>query len=447
MSAEEFPPPPEPAGGSGSRSAAAKRARRLPRPTPWQAWLLFGFLLGGVGVGVLGLLRLRELLPPAPAAPAAGSRSDSGTNGSLPLYEVRIDPGELEKLSRDPNSNQLHPATFSADGKDYRVQIRHRGAWARSWPKPPFKIFFAEGERFRGGHCLNLNSAWRDPAFVREPLAYHIYAACGVPASQCRLVRLRINGQLGGLYVEVEQPDKAMLRRHGLHGATIYKASSEENRSDERALGEETIYPRHYEKENHKGNGHQALQEFCTALAKATNVIEFFTNHVQVDRYLSYLAVTALIQNWDCFNKNHFLVHDEGGSHQWLAVPWDLDRTLGDHWNGSFDHARLPLLLGTRAFPGPTGWNRMAERFLGDGTLRARFLDRVEQLLQTEFTLEKLGPVLDQYEAQIAEEAVLDRRHWGGASANIHRGIGNLKSFIEVRREHVRHELARLRKN
>jgi DNA-binding transcriptional MerR regulator len=89
----------------------------------------------------------------------------------------------------------------------------------------------------------------------------------------------------------------------------------------------------------------------------------------------------------------------------------------------------------------------MAERFLSDDVLRGRFLDRVEQLLQTEFTLEKLGPVLEQYEAQITEEAVLDRRHWGGASANIHRGIANLKSFIEVRREHVRHELARLRKN
>jgi hypothetical protein len=97
-----------------------------------------------------------------------------------------------------------------------------------------------------------------------------------------------------------------------------------------------------------------------------------------VDKYINYLAANALVQNWDCFNKNHFLVHDDRGSQKWFAVPWDLDRTFGDDWRGPFDQAQLPLLLGTQPLPGPTGWNRMANRFLDDTTLRTRFLDRLK---------------------------------------------------------------------
>jgi hypothetical protein len=46
--------------------------------------------------------------------------------------------------------------------------VRHRGQWARSWPKKPLKIFFNQDKLFEGHGSLNLNSGWRDPAFVRE---------------------------------------------------------------------------------------------------------------------------------------------------------------------------------------------------------------------------------------------------------------------------------------
>ena len=382
--------------------------------------------------------------PDPAAAPAAGSTASAGP---LPLYELKIEPGELRQLERDPFSNKRHPATFVANGRQYSVEVRHRGAWARTWSKKPLKLFFAKGQEFEGNHCLNLNSAWRDPAFIREPLAYHVYAACGVPSPACRMVQLHINGRFGGLYVEAEQPDKPFLKRHHLQGAAVYKANSEANRADERDLGSEAAYPAHYEKETHKADGHRALQMFCHELAVATNTAEFFAERVEVDGYLSYLAVNALVQNWDCFNKNHFLLQDERGSGKWTVVPWDLDRTFGDHWHGSFEEARLTLLLGMRSWPGPTGWNRMADRFLGNPALRARFLDRLEQLLQHEFTKEKLFPFLDRLESQIAPAAAQDRKRWPGAPSDLHAGIAEVKSYIERRRAHLIREIARLRQS
>jgi spore coat protein H len=161
----------------------------------------------------------------------------------LPRYELTIGSKELIELERTAFSDQTHPAIFVAEGKQYTVKVRYRGAWARSWPKKPLKIFFTGGQAFQGNHCLNLNSAWRDPAFVREPLAYQVYAACGAPAPTSRMVQLSVNGEFHGLYVEVEQPDKPFLKRHNLKGASIYKANSNANRADERDLGTKNPIP------------------------------------------------------------------------------------------------------------------------------------------------------------------------------------------------------------
>lgn len=377
--------------------------------------------------------------------PACSESATSSAREALPRYDLKIAANDLRALERGEDSDQTHPATFSADRKEYAVKVRLRGAWARSWPKKALKIFFEKGKEFQGNHCLNLNSAWRDPAFIREPFAYHIFAACGVPSPRARMVLLQVNGEFHGVYVEVEQPDKPFLKRNNLKGGSIYKANSQSNRADERDLGSEQSYPEHYEKETRKSEGHRDLQIFCHDLARATNVLEFFTNRVEVEKYINYLAACVLVQQWDGLNKNHFLVHDDRGSGKWLVVPWDLDRTLGDHWRGGFNVAEVPLLLGMRTLPSSTGWNRMEDRFLSDATLRKRFLNRLDELLQKEFTPEKLFPVLDRWEAQLGQDAARDRQRWPGVSNDLHHGIAEVKSFIEHRRTFLQREIAKLR--
>jgi spore coat protein H len=280
---------------------------------------------------------------------------------------------------------------------------------------------------------------------VRETLAYEVYAACGVPASRSRLVRLDVNGRFRGLYVEVEQVDKTLLNRFNLRGAALFKASSDENQADERDLGSEASFAAHYQNESQKTNGLRELQLFCHELGRATNTLDFFTRHVDLEKYINYLAATVLVQHWDCFNKNHFLVYDRRGSGKWFPLPWDLDRTFGDHWNQSFGSANLSILLGTQPRPGITGWNRLEDRFFSEPSLRARFLDRLAELLEKEFTTDKLFPVLDRFESQLGIEAELDRRLWPGPTGDLHNGILGVKSYIERRRAHLLVELRTLR--
>jgi spore coat protein H len=383
---------------------------------------------------------------PAPPTEPAGVVEDGPSNANLPVYELKMAQNEFLAVERNPFSNDTRPATFVANGQVYEgVRIRVRGAFSRSWPKKSLKIIFRQDKLFDGHHSLDLNSGWRDPAFVRETLAYKVYALCGAPAPISRMVRLNLNGHFLGLFVQVEQPDKGFLNRLNLKGASVYKATSRSNRADERDLGPEQAYQAHYNKETQKNSGYGELQQFCHGLEETQDVLDFFNRNIDLEKYINFLVATVLIQNWDGFDKNHFLVYDGQGSRKWFVVPWDLDRTFGDHWNWSFEESRLPVMLGTRQLPGVTGWNRIEERFFNEPTLRARFLDRLAEMLEKEFTPEKLFPVLDQLEQQISADAVRDRRRWPGAPGDLHSAIEGIKTFITERRTYLRSELKRLR--
>jgi spore coat protein CotH len=252
-------------------------------------------------------------------------------------------------------------------------------------------------------------------------------------------VKVSLNGEFYGVYLQVEQPEKPFLKRVGLKGAVVYKANSFANTSD---LGDETSFRAHYEKETHKDEDYSDLQSFCHELAVTRDVPAFFAERVNLDRYVDFLAASALVQNWDWFSKNHFLVYDVAGSGKWLVVPWDLDRTLGDHWMGSFNAADLPLRLGTQAKPGIIGWNKLFDAFYKEPTLRKRLLDRIDGLLRTEFTKEKLFPILDRWESNIGADVALDRKRWpSGKGIDVHAGIAEVKQYIENRRAFLFREI------
>jgi spore coat protein H len=389
-----------------------------------------------------------QALMPGETLATDGLRATAGRQASkLRVYRLQIAQGDLMALENQSFANESRPAIFTFEGRKYSgVKVRIRGSWSRSWPKKSLKILFDHSTPFEGHHSLNLNSGWRDPAFIREPLAYHVYAACGVPAPGCRMIRLEINGQFAGVYVEVEQPEKTFLGRIGTPGASVYKAVSRGRDADERDLGSDEAYRAGYNKETKKTEGYSELELFCRDLQTSTNAAEFFAQRVDLDHYINYLAATVLIQHWDGFNKNHFLVYDERGSKKWLVVPWDLDRTFGDHWNWSFDETRLPLLLGTRRLPGITGWNRLEDRFFSDAELKARFVERLGGLLDQEFTEAKLFPVLDKMEMEITPDAQADRQKWPGSTQDFHEGIKQVKAFIRDRRAFLKQEIERLRK-
>src|SRR5204862_4955072 len=136
--------------------------------------------------------------------------------------------------------------------------------------------------------------------------------------------RVHLNGKFRGLYVEVEQPDKAFLKRLDLKGVTIFKTTSQIKQGDERVHGPAEAYRTHYEQETQKAeDGYGALKKFCDELAQTEDALAFFEKNLDLEKYINYLAATTLCQNWDGYSKNHFLVYNgrgsKSGSKKWFV--------------------------------------------------------------------------------------------------------------------------------
>lgn len=353
----------------------------------------------------------------------------------LPVYHLVMHEQDLRQLHASARQDQTYPATFVFDGEVYdQVRVRVRGAFARRWPKKSLKIFFNKDKLFQGESRLNLNSGWRDPAFIREHMSYRIYELAEAFSLKTKPVRLQVNGSFWGLFTKIRQPDKRYLEAQDLKGATLYKADSPNNQSDERMFHSEREYEYHYEKETREEESYADLVAFCSELEKTDNGSQFFEQRVDVERYINFLCAGTLCQNWDGFNKNHFIGFDTANTGRAFALPWDLDRTLGDYWDWSFDYYSVPLFLGAAHQPGVTGWNRMADRLFDTPSLRARYIQRLKQLLDTVFTEELLFSEINALTDQIGPEADLDRRKWGGEQ-DWGRGVEQVKYFIKQRRE------------
>ena len=66
-------------------------------------------------------------------------------------------------------------------------------------------------QQLMGYDTINLNNGWRDPTFTRE-VEYNNYLAQFVPNAHANNVLVTINGQNWGVYNNVQQTDKRLLR-------------------------------------------------------------------------------------------------------------------------------------------------------------------------------------------------------------------------------------------
>jgi hypothetical protein len=361
---------------------------------------------------------------------------DGPVTSNLPVYHLLISASNLQTLDNNPSSNDLVEATFVHNGIVYDgIGVRYRGAWARSWPKKCWKIKFNKGHYFEGQRTLNLNSCWRDPAFMREKLAYDVFKWTGVPYCETKFVRLQLNGQFWAILVEIEHPDKRYMARNNRANGALYKANPGANDRDERVFGSYEEYVSAYDKHTREWEPYDDLITFIEGLNAATDAEQFLKDHLNLDAFAGYMAANACIMNWDQFARNHYDLCDTEGTGKWEQAPWDLDRTMGDHWNGSFSAYDLPLLSGDRNHTVVSGWwNRVVDKFLSVPAYRNLYYSRLAECLNTFYTEENMLEQIDYHYSMLADEVAMDLAKWGGGSGRtLTAGVTELKGFVHNR--------------
>lgn len=236
--------------------------------------------------------------------------------------------------------------SFTMAGKvygPYVVGVHLKGAWG-SWRdisgKAAFKIkmdAFVPKQTLFGVSRITLNNMVQDPSYVNESVTYRLFRNLGIPAPRTGYANVSLNGINYGLHLNVEQPNKQMLKRWGVSSKHLYKGAvpyfpdfyrdsewtfaiesgSETNVSDLTGF----IAIQELEGQSWWDEMSEVTDMQMLTLGWAT---EYYTGH------------------WDGYvlNRNNYFVNfDENG--KVLMIPWGVDQT----WGGSLDYGSSPAIM------------------------------------------------------------------------------------------------------
>jgi spore coat protein CotH len=246
-------------------------------------------------------------------------------------------------------------ATIEFEGKTWtNVGLRYKGnssltsGWRSGTLKLPLKLDFDEFEdeysqiddqRFYGFKQLSLANGFSDSSFLRDAATSAILEEAGLPAAKTAFYEVILDYGEGpvtlGLYTMIEVVDDTVVERtFGSDDGNIYEADGS---AASFAASTRDQIEQSFEKENNEDEAdwsdietlfdvlHDDQRTSDPAAWRADLESVF-----DVNGFLEWLAVTAVIQNWDAYGSmshNYYLYNDPAsGQLEWIS--WDHNEAM-----------------------------------------------------------------------------------------------------------------------
>jgi hypothetical protein len=351
------------------------------------------------------------------------------------------------------------PATLTVDGQKYpNVGVHFRGM--SSYMAVPrgskrslnLSLDMADpNQRLYGYKTLNLLNAHEDPSQMHTVLYSHI-ARQYIPAPRANFVKLVVNGESWGVYVNVQQFDKIFLTENykkakgtrwkvrgspGGGGGLDYVGDNIDN------------YRRRYEiKSEDSDKAWRELVKFCKAMEETPSdkLVETVGKRLDLDGVLWFLALDNALINCDGYwirASDYSIFRDDQGLFH--IIPHDMNEAFQPPMGPGFGPppgfgGGPPGFGGGRPASGndaggrggPPGFGQPGRRgasldldpliglddqskplrskLLSVPELRRKYLDHVRTIAEKDLDWKKLGPVVEQFAARIDKEVAADTR-------------------------------------
>ncbi|MBI3414162.1 MAG: CotH kinase family protein [Verrucomicrobia bacterium] len=237
--------------------------------------------------------------------------------------------------------------------------------------KPAFTLNFdkrAKGQRFHGLAKLSLNNSVQDPTYVAEQFSREMFLKAGVPVPRATHARVELNGRDLGLYVLVEGWDKEFLKRHFKNTkGNLYDGGFIKDVTDELSTNAG---------ENPKDQSDRKALAEAAKESNLTNRLARLEKVLDMDRFLSFLAMDVMLWDWDGYamNKNNWRLFHDRETGKMVFMPHGLDQMF---WKP--DGSILPRVEGV-----------VARAVLEVPELRNRYFERMKELKTKWFDAAKL---------------------------------------------------------
>jgi hypothetical protein len=189
---------------------------------------------------------------------------------------------------------------------------------------------FIDGQELWGYETLNLNNGFVDPTFMREKITCDIFSRY-IPVMKAGYVHLYINGENYGLYNNVQQLNKDMIREwYEASSGNLYKGDPRGTLS---WRGDDpNMYKADYEKKtNEDEDDWSDLVNLIDLINNSSDLETELPEILNVDRALWYFALCNIFVNLDSyiFSSHNYYIYGDPLSGQFDMLPWDLNEAFG----------------------------------------------------------------------------------------------------------------------
>lgn len=300
----------------------------------------------------------------------------------------------------------------------------------------------------------------QDPSYIAESYGLEMMEHFGVYAQEVShaMVIINIGGTEHklGIYTIFEPIDDEFFEKRFddvLEDGILYKSlwqgygpASLQPITNSLQIGEETLtyHPSYDLKSKH--TNHDELKKFINNInslqGEAFNT--YIKDHFDVELFLRYLAVQAMIGNPDDYRAmgNNYYLYQHSSTKMWYMIPYDLDHSFaqGYAWNPTENYTiGLDVHTWFNAMVINSGdfyWNPiLATKILGIKEHVDRFDDILKEILDDDFF------TFNAYEARLNLVKELYEDKLTGALLNVSFGIGRAEWYINAKRNDIINQL------
>lgn len=237
------------------------------------------------------------------------------------------------------------PASILLSNGEYydSVGVRYKGnstfsiAQTLNNPKLPFNIDVNEyvpGQKLMDYKGIKLANSLLDPTFCKEITGLNIYRNY-LPSPEANLIKINVQGDYLGLYVNTESVDKQFLKKHfDENDGVFFKCDPVQQFGQAGATGnadlgwrgtDTTLYYNDYDLKSDHG-----WTEMRDLIYTINFTPELMDSVLNVDRVLWAFAANTVVTNLDTYNgmyqHNYYLYQTQDGLFQ--MIPWDLSESF-----------------------------------------------------------------------------------------------------------------------
>jgi spore coat protein CotH len=386
--------------------------------------------LAGVAVAVLAIVI---------AGSAHALDADALLDGSRVVpVEIVLPADDWEALRREtrgpagifasgpPKKFTWHRGRATIDGTTVvDAGIRKKGFFGSVDSARPSLIVdfnrFVPQDPVEGLGRLTLNNNKQDASCAAQFLAYRTFREAGVPAPRVGFAAVTVNGEPLGVYSNVESIKKPFLARsYGSDEGGLYEGTVADLVPDSLAKMEIETHDRLRPR----------LEELAGLLA-AEGPLDLARVEaiVDVEEFLSFMAVEALIGMWDGYssNQNNYFVHVPTGSGRITFIPWGADSAF------SAVPVMLPA-LGRGPAPAIYAQGALANRLAFAPGMIDRYRRRLREILDTCWKEDELLAEVDRLGALLAP-------HLAEGQSAAAKSLDAVRDFIRRRRGEIEKSL------